>query len=87
MLCFVIKIYWEYIIFYEYFYLRSGIGLKYLLYSVENWNCLFFCGFFLNFNILIVRFVFDFIIDKKKLYGLKGVIFVVDKSEFVVKIK
>lgn len=82
MLRFVIKIHREYITFHEHSYSRSGIGLKYSLYSAENRNC-----FFLNFNTLTVRFVFDFIIDKKKSHGLKGATSAVDKSEFVVKIK
>lgn len=87
MLRFVIKIHREYITFHEHSYSRSGIGLKYSLYSAENRNCLFLCVFFLNFNTLTVRFVFAFIIDKKKSHGLKGATSAVDKSEFVVKIK
>lgn len=87
MLRFVIKIHREYITFHEHSYSRSGIGLKYSSYSAENRNCLFLCVFFLNFNTLTVRFVFDFIIDKKKSHGLKGATSAVDKSEFVVKIK
>lgn len=78
MLRFVIKIHREYITFHEHSYSRSGIGLPELFVSL--------C-FFLNFNTLTVRFVFDFIIDKKKSHGLKGATSAVDKSEFVVKIK
>lgn len=63
------------------------IHREYITFHEHSYSMFVSLCFFLNFNTLTVRFVFDFIIDKKKSHGLKGATSAVDKSEFVVKIK